>query len=53
MAGTTQERKTYPADKARQGEIVLNTKMRRLVFFGGWISVGLALLALPFILAAL
>ncbi len=34
----------YPADKARQGRIVLNTPTRRAVFFGG--LIGFVVLAL-------
>ena len=32
----------YPAEKARQGEIILRTRTRRIIFFGG--LIGLALL---------
>jgi hypothetical protein len=30
--------KTYPADKARQGEIILRTPARRAIFFGGFLT---------------
>jgi len=36
----------YPADKARGGEIILRTPLRRMIFFGGLIAaviVGLIL----------
>jgi len=36
----------YPADKARQGDIVLRKKWQRIVFIAG--LVGMALLALAF-----
>ena len=38
--------KTYPASKARQGEIVLRTRGRRMIFFGG--LIGFVLLAVLF-----
>jgi hypothetical protein len=28
----------YPAERARQGEIILNTPTRRAVFFGGLVA---------------
>ncbi|KAB2939926.1 MAG: peptide ABC transporter permease [Hyphomicrobium sp.] len=34
----------YPADKARQGDIILKTRTQRAIFIGG--LAGLALLAL-------
>jgi hypothetical protein len=35
----------YPADKARGGEVILNTSLRRWVFFGGLVgAVALALI---------
>ena len=38
--------KTYPADKARQGDIVLRTPARRAIFIGGMLAaLALALLA--------
>jgi hypothetical protein len=30
--------KTYPADKARQGEIILRTPVRRAIFVGGMLA---------------
>ncbi|WP_063776775.1 hypothetical protein [Microvirga massiliensis] len=30
--------RNYPAEKARQGYIVLNTPARRVIFFGGLIA---------------
>ena len=36
--------KTYPADKARQGEIILHTPARRTIFIGGMLAA-LALIA--------
>lgn len=36
--------KTYPAEKARQGEIILNTRSRRTIFILG--LVGFVVLAL-------
>jgi hypothetical protein len=36
--GTIRDREPeagYPAEKARQGRIVLNTPTRRVIFFGG------------------
>jgi hypothetical protein len=29
---------TYPADKARQGEIILRSPLRRLIFIGGMLA---------------
>ncbi|HLW90174.1 MAG TPA: peptide ABC transporter permease [Roseiarcus sp.] len=29
--------KTYPADKARQGEIILRTPAKRAIFIGGFL----------------
>jgi hypothetical protein len=31
--------KTYPADQARQGEIILRTPARRAIFIGGMLAV--------------
>ena len=36
----------YPADKARGGEIVLRTRLRRIVFIAGLIGVFVVLLLL-------
>ncbi|HLH47998.1 MAG TPA: peptide ABC transporter permease [Roseiarcus sp.] len=30
--------KTYPADKARQGDIILRTPARRWIFIGGMLA---------------
>lgn len=38
------DREAYPAEKARQGEIILRTPARRVIFFGG--LIGFVLLAL-------
>jgi hypothetical protein len=32
------QRPPYPADKARGGEIILRTPMRRMIFMGGLIA---------------
>jgi len=37
---------------ARQGQIVLNTPLRRRIFFGGLVLLILVVLAMPFVLAA-
>lgn len=34
----TDRREGYPAERARQGRIVLNTPLRRYIFFGGLIG---------------
>ena len=49
MSGTERHDgpKTYPAEKARQGEIVLNTRRRRMIFFGGLIGFVLLAVLLP------
>lgn len=36
----------YPAEKARQGEIVLRTRWQRIVFIGGLAGIVLLLLVL-------
>ena len=33
------DQKPYPADKARGGEIILNTPLRRTIFLAGLIGV--------------
>ncbi|HEU5274152.1 MAG TPA: peptide ABC transporter permease [Xanthobacteraceae bacterium] len=38
----------YPADKARGGEIVLRTRLRRAIFIGGLVAVAVIALALAF-----
>jgi hypothetical protein len=38
--------KTYPADKARQGDIILRTPLQRSIFIGGMLAaLALVLLA--------
>jgi hypothetical protein len=41
----------YPADKARGGEIILKTPLRRWVFISGLIGVAILVLVLGFIRA--
>jgi hypothetical protein len=36
--------RSYPADKARQGEIILRRPWQRWLFFGGLIGVGVVAL---------
>ncbi len=38
----------YPADKARGGEIILRTPLRRTIFVGGLIAVAIIALVLAF-----
>ena len=38
----------YPAEKARGGEIILRTPLRRAIFIGGLIAVAVVVLALAF-----
>lgn len=38
----------YPAEKARGGEIILRTPLRRMIFLGGLIGVAVVALALVF-----
>jgi hypothetical protein len=38
MAPDDQAVKPYPAEKARQGEIILRTRARRIIFFGGLVA---------------
>jgi hypothetical protein len=40
------DKQAYPAEKARQGQIILRTSARRAIFFGG--LIGFVLLALIF-----
>ncbi len=42
--GAPTSNEPYPADKARGGEVILNTPLKRWVFFGG--LAGAVLLAL-------
>ena len=44
--------KTYPAEKARQGEIVLRTRWQRMVFIGGLVGCVVLVLILWFWMAA-
>jgi hypothetical protein len=44
MAERKRQNGAYPAQQARQGEIVLRTRMQRLIFIAG--LVGLIVLAL-------
>ena len=45
MAGVSDnERRTYSAEEVRQGEIILRTRTRRLIFIAG--LIGLVVLAL-------
>ncbi|MPZ38281.1 MAG: peptide ABC transporter permease [Rhizobiales bacterium] len=41
-----QQRTPYPADKARGGEIILRTPLRRMIFFGGLIGAIVLVLVL-------
>lgn len=43
----------YPAEKARQGQITLDTRRKRVIFATGLGSAVLALLLTPLIIAAL
>jgi hypothetical protein len=38
----------YPAEKARGGEIILRTRLRRMIFVGGLIGAMVVALALAF-----
>ena len=44
MARTTPDLQNYPAEKARQGEIILKTRTQRIIFIAG--LAGMVLLAL-------
>lgn len=44
MARTTPDLHNYPAEKARQGEIILKTRTQRIIFIAG--LAGMVLLAL-------
>jgi uncharacterized membrane protein YdcZ (DUF606 family) len=39
----------YPAEKARGAEVILNTPLRRWIFFGGLVGCIVLVLALSFI----
>ena len=57
MTGTDTDRKqnsasapqTYPAEKARQGEIILKSRTQRAIFIAGLVAVVVAALALNFL----
>ena len=53
MARKQDQSFTYPADKARQGEIILDTKTKRLVFAGGLVLFLLAIVLTPFVIEAI
>jgi hypothetical protein len=38
----------YPAEKTRGGEIILRTPLRRMIFIGGLVAVGVVALILVF-----
>jgi hypothetical protein len=38
----------YPAEKARGGEIILRTPLRRMIFLGGLVGVAVIALVLAF-----
>ncbi|MGK9233771.1 hypothetical protein KXS07_19715 [Inquilinus limosus] len=38
----------YPAEKARQGEIILRSLTRRLIFLGGLVALALIILLVRF-----
>jgi hypothetical protein len=39
----------YPADKARGGEVILNTPLRRWIFFGGLVGAVVFMLVMSLI----
>jgi hypothetical protein len=39
MASKGEEQRAYPADKARQGEIILRTPLRRAIFIAGLVGM--------------
>jgi hypothetical protein len=41
MNGKSNEPPTYPAEKARQREIILRMRMRRAIFIAGLVGVGI------------
>ncbi|MEJ8573274.1 hypothetical protein [Microbaculum marinum] len=45
------ETQAYPADKARQGEIILRKPWQRIVFFGGLVGLLIVGLLAGFLLA--
>ncbi len=42
------EQMTYPAEKARQGEIILRTRARRIIFIAGLVGIFIVALWLTF-----
>ncbi len=42
------QRSAYPAEKARQGEIILRTPARRIIFIAGLVGVVIVALILSF-----
>ena len=42
-------KESYSADKARGAEVILNTPLRRWIFFGGLVGAIVLVLALSFI----
>jgi hypothetical protein len=44
----TRQPPPYPAEKARQGEIILRSLTRRLIFLGGLVLVALVILLVRF-----
>jgi hypothetical protein len=42
-------KKPYPADKARGAEVILNTPLRKWIFFGGLVGAIVLVLVLSFI----
>jgi len=43
------EQEPYPAEKARGGEIILDTPLKRWIFFGGLVGAVLLALGLSFL----
>lgn len=52
MTRNDQQPHTYPADKTRQGEIILDTRAKRVVFATALAIFILAIVATPFIIEA-
>jgi hypothetical protein len=42
-------KQSYPADKARGGEVILNTPLRRWIFFGGLVGAVVFMLVMSLI----
>lgn len=47
--GDERHRPTYDAEKVRQGRIVLDTPVRKAIFFGGLVIFVVAAAVLPFL----